>query len=282
MTRADILAAPAIRTIDASSQSRFPDLRELWEYRSLFRFLVWRDIRVRYAQTVLGAGWAILQPILTMIVFTMIFGKLAKLPSDGAPYAVFSLAALVPWTFFAAALANASNSVVANTNLVTKIYFPRVVIPVSAVLAGLIDLVFSSAVLIAAVAYFGITPTVQAIVVVPILVLTMVLTACGVGAWLAALNLKYRDVKYVVPFLMQIWMYASPIVYPASLVPAQFRRMYDLNPMVGVIEGFRAAMLGTTAIPWTSIGYSFVGSVTLFVLGLLFFKQSEYFFADLA
>ncbi|HWK88592.1 MAG TPA: ABC transporter permease, partial [Longimicrobium sp.] len=195
------------------------DLRELWAYRGLFFFLVWRDVKVRYAQTVLGAGWAILQPVLTMLVFTVIFGRFANIPSDGVPYAVFSLAALVPWTYFSTALSGASNSLVSSTNLITKVYFPRLVIPFAPVLAGLVDFAVALVVLGAVMLYYGIVPGALALVVVPLLLLGMMLTAAGVGCWLAALNIQYRDVKHVTPFLVQVWMYASPIVYPMSLVP---------------------------------------------------------------
>lgn len=263
---------------------RFPsiDLRELWTYRGLFFFLVWRDIQVRYAQTVLGAGWAILQPVLTMVVFTIIFGTLAQIPSDGVPYPVFSLAALVPWTYFSSALTSSSSSLVANTGLITKIYFPRLVIPFASVLAGLVDLAIAFVILLAMLLVYGIVPAASSLLVVPVLVLIMLLVAGGMGFWLAALNIQYRDVKYAVPFLVQIWMYASPIVYPLSLVPERFRSIYALNPMVGVIEGFRSVLLGTGAVGWSTIVLALLVGLGMFVGGALYFQRSERVFADVA
>ena len=258
------------------------DLRELWAYRGLFFFLVWRDIKVRYAQTVLGAGWAVLQPLLTMVVFTVIFGIFARIPSDGVPYPVVSLAGLVPWTYFAAALSGASNSLVASSNLITKVYFPRLVIPYAPVLAGLVDFLIGMGILAAFMLYYGIAPTVAALWVVPVLVVAMMMTAAGVGSWMAALNIQYRDVKYVIPFLVQIWMYASPIVYPMSLVPERYRTLYALNPMAGVIEGFRSVLLGAETVSWGSIGISLGAGAVLFVSGALYFRRMERVFADVA
>jgi lipopolysaccharide transport system permease protein len=258
------------------------ELRELWAYRGLFFFLVWRDVKIRYAQTVLGAGWAILQPLLTMAIFTVIFGRFAKIPSDGVPYSVFSLAALVPWTYFSTALNGASGSLVSNTNLLTKVYFPRLVIPFAPVLAGLVDLGVSFVILMAVMLYYGIVPSVLAAAIVPVLVLSMILTAAGVGCWLAALNIQYRDVKYVTPFLVQVWMYASPVVYPMSLVPGEYQWLYGLNPLVGVIEGFRAVLLGTGPIPTQPIFSSLLVALVLFVSGALYFRRTERVFADVA
>lgn len=258
------------------------DLRELWAYRGLFFFLVWRDVKIRYAQTVLGAGWAILQPLLTMAIFTVIFGRFAKIPSDGVPYSVFSLAALVPWTYFSTALSGASGSLVSNTNLLTKVYFPRLVIPFAPVLAGLVDLGVSFVILLGVMFYHGIMPGLLAIAVVPVLVLSMILTASGVGCWLAALNIQYRDVKYVTPFLVQVWMYASPVVYPMSLVPEKYRLVYGLNPLAGVIEGFRAVLLGTGPIPVATVGSSLLVALAFFITGALYFRRTERVFADVA
>jgi homopolymeric O-antigen transport system permease protein len=263
---------------------RFPglNLRELWQYRGLFFFLVWRDVKIRYAQTVLGAGWAVLQPVLTMAVFAVVFGRLAKVPSDGVPYPVFSLAALVPWTYFSTALAGASGSLVSSTNLITKVYFPRLVIPFAPVLAGLVDFAVAFAVLLAVMLGYGIVPSPAALVLVPLLVLAMLLTAAGTGCWLAALNIQYRDVKYVVPFLLQVWMYASPIVYPASLVPERYRPLYALNPLVGVVEGFRAVLLGTPGVAWSTLAVSLGVGVLLCLSGALYFRRTERVFADVA
>lgn len=294
MSSAELLKAPVVRgraaspprtpTLIIEPSTRFPrvDLRELWAYRGLFFFLVWRDIKVRYAQTVLGAGWAVLQPVLTMLVFTVVFGWLARIPSDGVPYPLFSLAALVPWTYFSTALSGASTSLVSSTNLLTKVYFPRLVIPFAPVLAGLVDFAIAFAVLLLMMLGYGVTPSASAVVLIPLLLLVMVMTAAGIGCWLAALNIQYRDFRYVVPFLVQVWMYASPIVYPASLVPDRFRPAYALNPMVGVIEGFRSVLLGTGAVAWSTIGVSALTAVVLFVFGALYFRRTERIFADIA
>jgi lipopolysaccharide transport system permease protein len=271
-------------TLVIEPTGRWPriDLRELWAYRGLFFFLVWRDVKVRYAQTVLGAGWAILQPVLTMLVFTVIFGRFANIPSDGVPYAVFSLAALVPWTYFSTALSGASNSLVSSTNLITKVYFPRLVIPFAPVLAGLVDFAVALVVLGAVMLFYGIVPGPLALVVVPLLLVGMMLTSAGVGCWLAALNIQYRDVKHVTPFLVQVWMYASPIVYPMSLVPERYRAVYALNPMAGIVEGFRAVLLGTGAVSWPTIGMSLAVGAVLFVTGSFYFRRTERVFADVA
>lgn len=263
---------------------RFPQLggRELWSYRGLLLFLVWRDLKVRYAQTVLGAAWAVIQPLLTMVIFTVVFGRFAKVPSDGVPYPVFSLAALVPWTYFSTAFSGASNSLVTSTNLITKIYFPRLVIPFAPVVGGLVDFVIAFVMLLIAMGYYRILPTAAAIPLVPVLVLAMVLTSAGVGCWLAALNIKYRDVKYVVPFLVQIWLYISPVAYPMSVVPPRFRLLYALNPMAGVIEGFRAVLLHTGAVPWSMIAFSLGSGLVLFATGVLYFRSTERVFADIA
>jgi lipopolysaccharide transport system permease protein len=258
------------------------DIRELWAYRGLFFFLVWRDIKVKYAQTVMGVGWAVLQPVLTMVVFTVIFGSFAKIPSDGVPYPVFSLAAMVPWTYFSTALTGASNSLVSSTNLITKVYFPRLVIPFAPVLAGLLDLGIGFAILLVFMLVYGIVPGVPALAVLPVLLVAMMLTAAGMGCWLAALNIQYRDVKYVIPFLIQVWMYASPIVYPMSMVPEKYRPIYALNPMAGVVEGFRSSLLGTNAIAWNIIGVSLMAGLVLFISGTAYFRRTERVFADVA
>ena len=270
------------RVIQPSGRWRGPDMPELYEYRNLFFFLVWRDIKVRYAQTVMGAGWAIIQPIMQMVVFTLIFGNFASVPSDGIPYPIFSLAALVPWTYFSTALAGSSGSLVSNPSLVTKIYFPRLVIPFAPVLAGLVDFAISFVILILMLVAFGMAPSLTALVAVPVTMLVALMTVSGTGCWLAALNIKYRDVKHVVPFLTQIWMYMSPIVYPVSLVPEHLRPIYALNPMVGVIEGFRAGMLGHMEVPWWMIGMSLGSGALLLVTGMFYFRKTESTFADVA
>jgi len=258
------------------------NVRELWRYRELFFFLVWRDIKVRYAQTVLGAGWAILQPVLNMVVFTLIFGSFAKVPSEGVPYPVFSLTALVPWTYFSTALNLSGQSLVGNPNLITKVYFPRLVIPFSPVLAGLVDFCIAFVILLAMMGFYHRVPVPLALGVVPLLVLVTVMTAAGVGSWLAALNIRYRDIKHVSPFLVQAWMYLSPVVYPMSSVPARYRPIYALNPMSGVIEGFRSVLLQSRPIDWGMQAISIGAALVLFVTGLLYFRHTEKVFADVA
>lgn len=275
---------PSRRHMRIKPSGRWPrvDLRELWTARDLLLFFVWRDIKVRYAQTVLGAGWAILQPVIAMVVFTVIFGRFAGIPSDGVPYAVFSLVALVPWTYFATSLSGSSNSLVSSTSLVTKVYFPRLAIPLSPVLAGLVDFSIAFAVLLLVLAGYGIIPSPAAVLLVPVLVLITMMTAAGVGCWLAALNLQYRDVKQITPFLVQIWMYASPIVYPLSLVPHELRMVYALNPIVGVVAGFRAVLLGQETLPWPELLIALLTSGLLLVTGTSFFRKTERVFADIA
>jgi lipopolysaccharide transport system permease protein len=274
----------AAAAVDIVPPARWPgmDVRELWQYRELFLFLVWRDVKVRYAQTVLGVGWAIVQPLATVVVFTIVFGHMAGIPSDGAPYAVFSLAALIPWTYFSGALSGASNSLVSNVNLITKVYFPRLVIPLASVLGGLVNFAVTLALLLVVMLGAGILPSPATILVVPLLLLVMMMTAAGVGCWLGALALQYRDVRNVAAFLVQLWMYVSPVVYPLSLVPEAARPIYLLNPMVGVIEGFRASLLGTAPVPWPAIAVSAAVSALLLVTGLIYFRGMEQTFADVA
>jgi lipopolysaccharide transport system permease protein len=254
-------------------------LRELWEYRELLGFLVWRDIKVRYKQTTLGAAWAIIQPFFTMVVFSIFFGSLAKVPSDGIPYPVFAYAALLPWQLFAHALGESSNSLVANQNLITKVYFPRLVVPIAAVLAGLVDFAIAFVVLLGLMFYYGIAPS-AAVLLLPLFVLLAVATALAVGLWLSALNVQYRDVRYTIPFLTQFWMFATPVAYPSSLVPEQWRALYGLNPLAGVVEGFRWALLGTDP-PGPLLLVSVVTVVALLVGGLMYFQKMEATFADI-
>lgn len=256
--------------------------RELWSYRGLFWFLVWRDIKVRYAQTVLGAAWAVVQPVLTMLIFTVIFGRFAHLPSGGVPYSAFALAALVPWTYFATSLAASSGSLVANTGLITKVYFPRLVVPIAAALAGLLDLAIACGFLAIVMLAYRIAPSPWALVVVPTAMAALLATVIGAGCWLAALNVRYRDVRLLVPFVVQIWMYLSPVIYPLEIVPARFRIVYALNPMVGVIEGFRATMLRSGRVPWDALAVSCVMGALLLAAGTLAFRRTERVFADVA
>jgi len=256
------------------------DFQELREYRDLFFFLVARDIKVRYTQTVLGGLWAIIQPLLAMIIFTLFFGNLAKIPSDGVPYPVFNFSAMVVWTYFSNTLTISGNSLLGGSNLISKVYFPRLIIPLTSVVAGLLDFVIAFVILICMLFYFHIVPTMTALFL-PLLIILMMLVAGGVGMFLAALNTKYRDIKYAIPFLVQLWMFVSPIVYPASMVPEKYRLIYALNPMVGVIEGFRSVLLGTTSFPAGMLLISTLASVSLFIFGMFYFKQTERFFADI-
>jgi len=254
-------------------------LRELWEYRELVYFLVWRDVKVRYKQTVLGALWAIIQPLFSMLVFTVVFGKLAKMPSDGIPYPLFSYAALLPWNYFAQGLSSSSDSLVGSANLIRKVYFPRLAIPVAAVCGGVVDFLIAFGVLLLMMGYFGVAPTAN-VVWLPLYLLLALVTALGVGLWLSALNVQYRDVKYTVPFLVQFWMYATPIVYPSSLLPEPWRTLYGLNPMAGVVEGFRWALLGVKTPPGAMVWASAGAAVVLLVSGAYFFRRMEKTFAD--
>ena len=256
------------------------DFKELKQYRDLFYFLVVRDIKVKYKQTVLGGLWAIIVPFFSMIVFTLFFGKLAKMPSDGIPYPIFNYTAMVAWTYFATSINLSGNSLVGNTSLISKIYFPRIIIPLSSVLAGLLDFVIAFTLLIGMMVYYKIYPTLL-VLALPVLVLLMVLTASGVGMFLATLNAKYRDVKYTITFLVQLWMFSTPIVYPVSLIPEKYRLLYALNPMVGVIEGFRSALLGTSSFPTLMVLISAVVSSSLLLIGLMYFKKMERHFADI-
>lgn len=253
---------------------------ELWQYRELVYFLIWRDLKVRYKQTILGASWAILQPFLTMVVFSIFFGRLASVPSDELPYPVFAYAALVPWTFFANGLAQAANSVVSNSGMVKKIYFPRLTLPVSTVMAGLVDFAIAFIVLIGMMVFYQIMPT-RNIVWLPPLLLLALITSLGASLWFAALNVRFRDVRYIVPFLVQFWLFATPIAYPSSLVPEQWRLVYSLNPMVGVVEGFRWALLGTDTTPGPIIFVSSLVALVMLIAGLIYFRRMESSFADI-
>jgi lipopolysaccharide transport system permease protein len=265
--------------IEPSKGWVFLKLHDLWEYRELLYFLAWRDIKVRYKQTVLGAAWAIIQPFSTMVVFSIFFGRLAKMPSDGIPYPIFAYCALLPWSYFAGALDRAGNSLVGSANLVTKVYLPRLVLPLSATMAGLLDFAIAFVVLIAMMIFYGITPT-SAVWTLPFFLLLALATSLGVGLWLSALNVQYRDVRYTIPFLTQFWLFASPVAYPSSLVPEQWRVLYGLNPMAGVIEGFRWALLGKGSGPGPMLAVSVLVTVVLLVSGAYYFRRMEKTFAD--
>jgi lipopolysaccharide transport system permease protein len=252
---------------------------ELWDYRELLYFFIWRDIKVRYKQTAIGAAWAVLQPFLTMLIFSLFFGKLAHIPSQGLPYPIFYYSALLPWMYFAAALQNATNTIVENQRLITKVYFPRLDLPLSSVLSGLVDFGISFLMFVAMMVYYGIRPT-PALLWLPAFLLFAVLTALGVGLWLAALNAMYRDVRYVLPFLVQFWMFASPVAYPASLVPAKWRWLYGLNPMAGVIEGFRWSLTGNGEAPGRLVFISAVAVLAVLLGGIAYFQKMETVIAD--
>jgi lipopolysaccharide transport system permease protein len=252
--------------------------QELWAYRELFYFLIWRDIKVRYKQTALGAAWAVIQPFFTMVVFSLFFGKLAEVPSDGIPYPIFSYTALLPWTFFANGLTQASNSVVASANLITKVYFPRLIIPLARILSGLLDFAIAFVVLLGMMLFYNIRPT-AAVIWLPLFLLLAVVTALSVGLWLAALNVRYRDIRYVVPFLTQVWLFATPVAYPSSLLSGYWRILYGLNPMVGVVEGFRWALLGSNP-PGPMLGVSAIAATLLLISGVYYFRRMEETFAD--
>jgi lipopolysaccharide transport system permease protein len=271
-------------TIVIQPAPRWPGINvgELWANRELLLFLVWRDIKVQYAQTALGAAWAILQPLLTMLIFTVIFGRMAKIPSDGVPYSVFTLAALIPWMYFSNAFSSASSSLVTSANLITKVYFPRLIIPIVSVLSGLVNFAVSCAVLALMMAWYHVSPSVLAVPMVPVLMLLTILTATGVGCWLAAIYIQYRDVRHIVPFIVQIWMYISPVVYPLSLVPERYRTLYALNPMAGIIQTFRVVLLRTGSVPWDLLGISTIVALSLFVTGALYYRRTEHLFADVA
>ena len=255
------------------------NLQDIWTYRELLYFLTWRDIKVRYKQTILGITWAVIQPLFMMLIFTVFFGRLAKVPSDGLPYPIFAFTALLPWQMFSRALTDASTSLVVNERLITKVYFPRLLVPASAVLASLVDFGIAFVFLLGMMVFYGIIPTVAS-ATLPLFVLFALITALGVGFWLSALDAQYRDVRYTLPFLTQFWLFATPVVYPSSLVPEPWRLLYGLNPMVGVVEGFRWALLGKGMPPNAMLAVSVIASLMIFVGGLYYFSRMEKTLAD--
>ena len=267
-------------TIEPSKGWVALNLGQLWHYRELLYFLTWRDVQVRYKQTALGASWAVLQPLLTMAIFTVVFGHFARIPSEGVPYAIFSYCALVPWTFFAYAMSQAANSLVGNANLVAKVYFPRLIIPVAAALAGLLDFAVAFIVLLAMMVLYGVAPT-AAILSLPLFLLLATATALAVGIWLAALNVQYRDVRYTIIFLTQIWLYATPIAYPSSMIKGPLHIILALNPMTEVVEGFRGAILGTSGLDGTSLAISSMVTALALIGSLFYFRRMEQRFADM-
>jgi lipopolysaccharide transport system permease protein len=274
--QADLLPHVRIQPAKGFVPIRF---RELWEFRELLYFLVWRDIKVRYKQTALGVAWAVIQPVMTMVVFSIFFGKLGKMASDGVPYPIFTFAALVPWALFSNGLTQATNSLVASSNLIKKVYFPRLIIPVASVIAGVVDFLLAFGVLLLLMLFYGITPTVNTLWL-PVFLLMTLIASLAVSLWLSALNVEYRDVKYVIPFMAQIWLFATPIAYSSSLLSEPWRTLYGLNPMVGVVEGFRWALLGTETQPGGMAAVSLAVSVLLLITGAFYFRRMEKTFAD--
>lgn len=270
----------AVTVIQPSSGWSALQLRDLWLHRELIFFMTWRDLKVRYKQTLLGAGWAILQPFLTMVVFSIFFGRLAGVPSDDVPYPIFSFTGLIPWTLFSKALQDASRSLVASSHMITKIYFPRMILPLSSVLAGVVDFLIAFVVLVGMMVYYRIYPTSQ-VWTLPLFLLLALVTAVGVGLWLSALNVIYRDVGYILPFLTQVWLFLTPIAYPTSIVPQHWQALYALNPMTGVVEGFRWALLGTGQPPGLMTAVSALVAVVLLVSGMFYFRRMERRFADM-
>jgi lipopolysaccharide transport system permease protein len=271
--------APSITVIEPKTGWVPVDFKEIWNYRELLYFLTKRDIKVRYKQTVLGGLWAVIQPVFTMLVFTLFFGRLAKMPSEGLPYPIFVYAALLPWTYFANAVSASGNSLVGSSNLITKVYFPRIVVPASAALAGLLDFLIALFVLAALMVYYQFMPG-PGILLFPFLVALTFLSAVGVGLWLSALNVQYRDIRYAIPFLIQVWMFVSPVIYPVSLVQGKYQWLLALNPMGGVIHAYRAALLGHQPIDWGLLGLSALIILALFLGGLYYFRRMEKVFAD--
>jgi lipopolysaccharide transport system permease protein len=270
----------AVIHIEASKGWVSLKLRELWAYRELLYFLTWRDVKVRYKQTILGAAWAIIQPFVTMVIFSLFFGKLAKMPSDGIPYPIFSYAALVPWNFFASGLNQASNSLVVSARMIKKIYFPRLTMPIAGVIGGVIDFALAFAVLLGMMLYYRVIPTVN-IVWLPLFLLLAVITCLGASFWLSAMNVQFRDVRYAVPFITQVWLFVTPVAYPSTLIESPWLRMlYALNPMVGVVEGFRWALLNTRTTPGPIILISALAALVLFISGVFYFRHMEKTFAD--
>ena len=269
-----------IRRIEPSSGWVPLKLAELWEYRELLYFLTWRDVKVRYKQTALGVAWAIIQPLFTMLVFSVFFGRLARMPSDGIPYPIFCYTALVPWTLFANGLTQSSNSLVGSSNLITKVYFPRLIIPMSTALSAAVDFLFSFGVLIVMMLYYGVTPS-RNLLALPLFISLAVIASLGVGMWLSALNVQFRDVRYVVPFITQFWMLATPIAYPSSLLGEPWRTLYGLNPMAGVVEGFRWSLLGLNTSPRPILIVSFLASLAILISGAFYFRRMERNFADI-
>jgi lipopolysaccharide transport system permease protein len=276
---AELVSRLPVRRIEPARTVVPPRLGELWEYRELLYFLVWREVKVRYKQTALGIAWAVIQPFFTMIVFTVVFSRFGRIPSDGVPYPVFAFCALLPWQLFAFALNESSNSIVANQRLITKVYFPRLIVPLAAVSVGLADFAIGLLVLLGLLAFYGIVPGI-AVWTLPLWTLLALITALAIGLWLSALNVRYRDVRYTLPFLTQLWLFSTPVAYPTSVVPPAWRPLFALNPMVGVVEGFRWALVGHAAAPVLPVVVSTIVIVLVLAGGVLYFRRTELTFAD--
>lgn len=275
-----VRSEPATIYIKPSSGLAALNLRDLWVYRELVFFMIWRDIKVRYKQTLLGAAWAVIQPVMTMLVFNFLFGTVAKVPTDGIPYPIFSYTALLPWGLFVTALNQASRSLTSNNNMITKVYFPRLVLPVASVLAGLVDFAIAFVILIGMMWYFDVTPTLSVIWTLPLFLVLAILTALGVALWLSAINVKYRDVNYALPFLTQFWLFITPVAYSAQIISEKWQLVYSLNPMAGVVNGFRWALLGAGDGPDAALWVSVAISLVVLVSGLFYFRNMERTFAD--
>jgi lipopolysaccharide transport system permease protein len=271
---------PTTIFIKPSSGFTALNLRDLWIYRELVFFMIWRDIKVRYKQTMLGAAWAVIQPLMTMIVFNFLFGQVAKVPTDGIPYPIFSYTALLPWGLFVAALNQASRSLTSNHNMITKVYFPRLVLPIASVLAGLVDFAIAFVILIGLMFYYQVTPAWNVLWALPLFLLLAIITALGVALWLSAINVKYRDVNYALPFLTQFWLFITPVAYSASVISDKWQLVYSLNPMAGVVNGFRWALLGSGSGPDAALWVSAGISLLVLVSGLFYFRNMERTFAD--
>jgi len=272
---------PSETIIEPKKGWQIIDFKELWEYRDLFFFLVWRDIKVLYKQTVMGFSWAIVRPVFSMIVFSVVFGRLAKVPSDGIPYPIFSYAALLPWTYFSTSMTSSTGSLIANAGMLTKVYFPRIIIPFTPVLAGLVDFVIAFSVLAVLMFWYGIAPTWN-ILFLPLLIVLMILTASGIGMWLSALAIQYRDIRHAIGFFSQLLMYGAPVVWPVSLIPDKFRLLYGIYPMAGVIEGFRSSLIGKNPMPWDLILVGTASALLIALSGAFYFRRMERIFADVA
>lgn len=276
-----ILGSSSQIIIEPNKGWQLINFKELREYKDLFFFLVWRDIKVLYKQTVLGFLWAIIRPVFSMIIFSIVFGGLAKVPSDGVPYPIFSYAALLPWTYFSTSLNNSTQSLISNVALLTKVYFPRLIIPITPILAGLVDFIIAFSILGLMMIWYSIAPTLN-IIFLPLLILLMILTASGIGMWLSVLAIQYRDIKHAIQFIVQLLMYLAPVVWPVSLIPRKYRLLYGIYPMAGVIEGFRSSLIGTTPLPWDLIGIGALSSILIALSGIFYFRRMEKIFADVA